>query len=35
MRVFHNASQKSDDPKKKEFKFIGLDLINGKCKNNL
>lgn len=35
LRVFHNASQTSDDPKKKELKWTGLDLINGKCRNNL
>jgi len=35
MRVFHNAAQNSDDASKKEFKWIGLDLVNGKCRNNL
>jgi T-complex protein 1 subunit alpha len=35
LRVFHNASQTSDDPKKKELKWTGLDLVNGKCRNNL
>ena len=35
MRVFHNAAQNSDDAAKKEFKWIGLDLVNGKCRNNL
>jgi T-complex protein 1 subunit alpha len=35
LRVFHNASQSSEDPKKKEFRFSGLDLINGKIRNNL
>lgn len=36
LRVFHNASQKShDDEKKKALKFSGLDLTNGKVRNNL
>ena len=35
LRVFHSASQTSDDPKKKELKWTGLDLTNGKCRNNL
>lgn len=35
LRVFHNAAQKSDDEKKKELKFSGLDLMNGKIRNNL
>jgi hypothetical protein len=24
-----------DDPKKKDLKWTGLDLTNGKCRNNL
>lgn len=35
LRVFHNAAQTSEDDKKKELKHSGLDLINGKVKNNL
>lgn len=35
MRVFHNAAQKSDDETKKDLKYSGLDLVNGKVRNNL
>lgn len=35
LRVFHNASQKSEEESKKEFKHSGLDLLNGKVRNNL
>ena len=35
LRVFHNASQKPDDEKKKELKYSGLDLVNGKIRNNV
>ena len=35
LRVFHNAAQKPDDEKKKELKHSGLDLMNGKIRNNL
>lgn len=35
LRVFHNASQKSEDEAKKELKYSGLDLVNGKVRNNL
>ena len=35
LRVFHNAAQKSTDEQKKELKHSGLDLINGKVRNNL
>ena len=35
LKVLHSASQNSDDEKKKELKFSGLDLLNGKCRNNL
>lgn len=33
LRVFHNASQK--DETKRELKYSGLDLVNGKVRNNL
>jgi len=35
LRVFHNASQTTDDEKKKELKYSGLDLVNGKVRNNM
>jgi T-complex protein 1 subunit alpha len=35
LRVLHSASQNSDDEKKKELRFCGLDLVNNKCRNNL
>jgi T-complex protein 1 subunit alpha len=37
LRVYHNAAQKVDanDEKKKALKYSGLDLINGKPRNNL
>jgi T-complex protein 1 subunit alpha len=35
LRVFHNASQNTDDEAKKELKYSGLDLVNGKVRNNL
>lgn len=35
LRVFHNAAQKSDDETKKDLKHSGLDLLNGKVRNNL
>lgn len=35
LKVFHSASQTSDDEKRKELKWCGLDLMNGKCRNNL
>lgn len=35
LRVFHNAAQKSDDEAKKDLKYSGLDLVNGKVRNNL
>jgi len=37
LRVFHNASQKKgdNDEKKKALKYSGLDLMNGKVRNNL
>jgi T-complex protein 1 subunit alpha len=35
LRVFHNAAQHADDEAKKELKYSGLDLVNGKIRNNL
>ena len=37
LRVFHNAAQKAadDDKKKKDLIFSGLDLMNGKVRDNL
>jgi len=36
LRVFHNASQKAgNDEKKQSLKYSGLDLMNGKVRNNL
>lgn len=37
LRVYHNAAQKSggNDEKKKALKYSGLDLTNGKVRNNL
>lgn len=35
LKVFHAASQNSDDEKRTELKWCGLDLTNGKCRNNL
>lgn len=35
LRVFHNASQKTEDEAKKDLKYSGLDLVNGKVRNNL
>ena len=37
LRVFHNAAQKSssDDEKKQALKYSGLELMNGKVRNNL
>lgn len=34
MRVFHNAALKAEDESKKELKYSGLDLVNGKVRNN-
>lgn len=34
LRVFHHASQTSDDQGKKDLKYSGLDLLNGKVRNN-
>ena len=37
LRVFHNAALKADDAdtEKKALKYSGLDLMNGKVRNNL
>jgi T-complex protein 1 subunit alpha len=37
LRVFHNHAQKAkpDETEKKEFAYCGLDLVNGKVRNNL
>lgn len=35
MRVLHNAAQKTDDEKRNDYKWAGLDLTNGKVRNNL
>lgn len=35
LRVFHNAAQKTDEEAKKDLKYSGLDLVNGKVRNNL
>lgn len=37
LRTLHTASQKEGeiDPKKLELKYCGLDLLNGKPRNNL
>ena len=37
LRVFHNASQKADkdDAEKREYMHTGLDLMNGKVRNNM
>jgi len=35
LRVFHNAALHSEDETKKDLKYSGLDLVNGKVRNNL
>lgn len=35
MRVFHHAVQNNDDKSKKDLRYSGLDLVNGKVRNNL
>lgn len=37
LRVFHNHAQKAkpDEAEKKDFSYCGLDLMNGKVRNNL
>ena len=34
LKLLHNAAQTSGDPKHKEYKWSGLDLIEGKVRNN-
>merc|ERR1712050_723577 len=35
LRVRHHAAQKSDDPKKKDYRWYGLDLMNGAVRNSV
>ena len=35
LRVAHSTSQTSSDPKYENLKHCGLDLLNGKVRNNL
>jgi len=35
LKMYHAASQTSSEAKKKEYKHVGLDLLNGKVRNNL
>mmetsp|Transcript_14210 Transcript_14210/g.2311 ORF Transcript_14210/g.2311 Transcript_14210/m.2311 type:complete len:161 (-) Transcript_14210:50-532(-) len=35
LRMYHAASQTSTEEKKKEYKYVGLDLNEGKVRNNL
>ncbi|OMJ77313.1 hypothetical protein SteCoe_23141 [Stentor coeruleus] len=35
MKMYHAASQSSSEEKKQEYKYVGLDLANGKVRNNL
>jgi len=35
LRVRHNAAQKSEDQKKKEYRWYGLDLANGSVRNSV
>jgi T-complex protein 1 subunit alpha len=34
LRVFHNSYQSSDDPKYSEYRWMGLDLVKGRVRNN-
>ena len=34
LKMYHAASQTSSEAKKKEYKHVGLDLLNGKVRNN-
>merc|ERR1719473_1013147 len=34
LRVHHNAAQTAQDPGQQEYKYFGLDLINGKVRNS-
>lgn len=35
LRMYHAASQTSTEEKRKEYKYVGLDLNEGKVRNNL
>jgi len=35
LRVAHSSAQTSNDPKYQNLKHCGLDLMNGKVRNNL
>lgn len=35
LRVYHNVAQTTEDEAKKKLKYSGLDLVNGKVRNNL
>merc|ERR1711924_235665 len=35
LRVRHHASQQGTDPKKKDYKWYGLDLSNGTARNSI
>merc|ERR1712060_337619 len=35
LRVRHHAAQKSDDAKKKDYRWYGLDLMNGSVRNSV
>jgi T-complex protein 1 subunit alpha len=35
LRVFHNAALRAEDETKRDLKYSGLDLVNGKVRNNL
>lgn len=35
LKAYHASSQSTDDPKKREYKNVGLDLMEGKVRNNL
>jgi len=35
LRVAHSSAQTSNDPKYANLKYCGLDLMNGKIRNNL
>jgi len=35
LRVRHNAALKADDPKKQDYRFYGLDLLNSKVRNSV
>merc|ERR1712151_1247785 len=35
LRVRHHAAQKADDPKKKDYRWYGMDLMNGTVRNSV